>query len=68
MSNQLQKVFGQVNNLNAFDAIRVSISSPERIRSWSFGEVKKLCQVLTSKLPNWKTDTHLNHPDKEREQ
>lgn len=41
MSNQLQKIFGQVNNLNSFDAIRVSISSPERIRSWSFGEVKK---------------------------
>lgn len=41
MANQLQKIFGQVNNLNNFDAIRVSISSPERIRSWSFGEVKK---------------------------
>ncbi len=41
MSSQLQRIFGQVNNLNSFDAIRVSISSPERIRSWSFGEVKK---------------------------
>ena len=41
MSNQLQKVFRQVSNLNTFDAIRVSISSPERIRSWSVGEVKK---------------------------
>lgn len=41
MANQLQKMFGQISNLNNFDAIRVSISSPERIRSWSFGEVKK---------------------------
>ncbi len=41
MANQLQKVFGQVSNLNTFDSIKVSISSPERIRSWSFGEVKK---------------------------
>jgi len=41
MANQLQKMFGQVSNLNNFDAIKVSISSPERIRSWSFGEVKK---------------------------
>lgn len=41
MANQLQKMFGQVSSLNNFDAIRVSISSPERIRSWSFGEVKK---------------------------
>jgi DNA-directed RNA polymerase subunit beta' len=24
-----------------FDSIRVSIASPEKIRSWSFGEVKK---------------------------
>ncbi|MDR2766546.1 MAG: DNA-directed RNA polymerase subunit beta' [Holosporaceae bacterium] len=30
-----------MNNLNNFDAIRVSISSPQRIRSWSFGEIKK---------------------------
>ena len=41
MANQLQKIFGEVSNLNSFDAIKVSISSPERIRSWSFGEVKK---------------------------
>lgn len=41
MANQLQKIFGQVSNLNSFDAIKVSISSPDRIRSWSFGEVKK---------------------------
>lgn len=41
MASQLQKMFGQVSNLNNFDAIKVSISSPERIRSWSFGEVKK---------------------------
>ncbi|GHT92716.1 DNA-directed RNA polymerase subunit beta' [Alphaproteobacteria bacterium] len=41
MANQLQKIFGQISNLNSFDSIKVSISSPERIRSWSFGEVKK---------------------------
>lgn len=41
MVDQLQKVFGQISSLNNFDAIKVSISSPDRIRSWSFGEVKK---------------------------
>ena len=41
MANQLQKIFGQVSDLNNFDSIKVSIASPERIRSWSFGEVKK---------------------------
>ncbi|MDR0677563.1 MAG: DNA-directed RNA polymerase subunit beta' [Holosporaceae bacterium] len=40
--NQLQKIFGQpISDLNSFDTIKVSISSPERIKSWSFGEVKK---------------------------
>ena len=41
MVGQLQRMFNQVGNLNGFDAIKISISSPERIRSWSFGEVKK---------------------------
>ncbi|MDR1362329.1 MAG: DNA-directed RNA polymerase subunit beta' [Holosporaceae bacterium] len=41
MPNQLQKVLGQISDLNNFDSIRISISSPDRIRSWSFGEVKK---------------------------
>jgi DNA-directed RNA polymerase subunit beta' len=37
----LEKVFGQVSNPNSFGEIKISIASPERIRSWSFGEVKK---------------------------
>jgi DNA-directed RNA polymerase subunit beta' len=41
MVSQLQKVLGPISNLNNFDAIRVSVSSPQRIRSWSFGEIKK---------------------------
>ena len=41
MVGQLQRMFNQVGNLNSFDAIKISISSPERIRSWAFGEVKK---------------------------
>lgn len=41
MVGQLQRMFNHVGNLNSFDAIKISISSPERIRSWSFGEVKK---------------------------
>ena len=39
--NELMKVFGQVSGTQQFDHIRISIASPERIRSWSFGEVKK---------------------------
>ncbi len=38
--NELTKIFGQPNT-QQFDKIRISIASPERIRSWSFGEIKK---------------------------
>jgi len=31
----------QVQEPQSFDEIRISIASPERIRSWSFGEIKK---------------------------
>src|SRR3984957_6168094 len=39
--NELMNVFGQVSAPQNFDQIRISIASPERIRSWSFGEIKK---------------------------
>ncbi len=39
--NELTKVFGQVRGAQQFDLIRIAIASPERIRSWSFGEIKK---------------------------
>jgi len=39
--NELMKIFGQVSGTQAFDQIKISIASPERIRSWSFGEIKK---------------------------
>ena len=31
----------ELSNNNEFDLIKISIASPEKIRSWSFGEVKK---------------------------
>ncbi|MBL4908396.1 MAG: DNA-directed RNA polymerase subunit beta', partial [Sneathiella sp.] len=34
-------LFGQPQGTQAFDEIRISIASPERIRSWSYGEIKK---------------------------
>ena len=41
MSNMLQKIFGQIENKEQFDALRITIASPEEILSWSHGEVKK---------------------------
>ncbi|MCC7260220.1 MAG: DNA-directed RNA polymerase subunit beta', partial [Alphaproteobacteria bacterium] len=39
--NELMNLFGQLSGSQQFDEIRISIASPEKIRSWSFGEVKK---------------------------
>src|SRR5712675_2324971 len=39
--NELMNIFGQVSGPQSFDQIRIAIASPERIRSWSFGEIKK---------------------------
>ncbi|HJL92780.1 MAG TPA: DNA-directed RNA polymerase subunit beta' [Woeseiaceae bacterium] len=37
----LLNLFKHQNPANEFDAIRISLTSPEKVRSWSFGEVKK---------------------------
>ena len=39
--NELMNIFGPVRKTEDFDQIRISIASPERIRSWSNGEIKK---------------------------
>ncbi|MEW6313915.1 MAG: DNA-directed RNA polymerase subunit beta' [Pseudomonadota bacterium] len=37
----LLDLFKQVTQEEEFDAIKISLASPEKIRSWSYGEVKK---------------------------
>src|SRR3979411_149089 len=37
----LLELFKQVQQTEEFDAIRIGLASPEKIRSWSYGEVKK---------------------------
>ncbi|MBN9413700.1 MAG: DNA-directed RNA polymerase subunit beta' [Candidatus Paracaedimonas acanthamoebae] len=39
--NNLMNIFGQVKTAANFDHLKISIASPEKIRSWSYGEVKK---------------------------
>ena len=41
MSKMLQKIFGQIDTKEQFDALRITIASPEEILSWSKGEVTK---------------------------
>lgn len=40
MQRNLQRI-QQPDSTSGFDGIRISIASPEEVRSWSFGEVKK---------------------------
>src|SRR4051794_37110381 len=37
----LLELFKQVQQDEEFDAIKIGLASPEKIRSWSYGEVKK---------------------------
>ena len=37
----LLDLFKQVQKEETFDAIKIGLASPEKIRSWSYGEVKK---------------------------
>ena len=41
MNQEIMNVFNMQSNVPVFDQIRVSIASPEKIRSWSYGEMKK---------------------------
>jgi DNA-directed RNA polymerase subunit beta' len=41
MNNDIMNIFGQPQGTQSFDQIKISVASPEQIRSWSFGEVKK---------------------------
>jgi len=38
---EVANVFGKPANAQTFDEIKISIASPEKIRSWSYGEIKK---------------------------
>jgi len=39
--NELMQIFGQPQTTQSFDEMKISIASPEQIRSWSYGEIKK---------------------------
>lgn len=41
MNQEVANLFNPRAKAPSFDSIRISIASPDRIRSWSFGEIKK---------------------------
>ena len=49
----LTNLFKNNNQTLNFDQIKISVSSPEQIRSWSFGEIKNQ-KLLITELSNLK--------------
>ena len=41
MNNDVMNIFNPAAEGPSFDRIRIALASPEKILSWSFGEVKK---------------------------
>ena len=41
MNKELINIFNQNQGIQSFDSIKISIASPDQIRSLSFGEIKK---------------------------
>ena len=43
MEKSLSKNFDNQSNIqeNNFDSIKITLASPEKIKSWSYGEIKK---------------------------
>ena len=41
MNQEVLNIFNPVQAAPTFDQIRISLASPDKIRSWSFGEIKK---------------------------
>src|ERR1700744_308942 len=41
MNQEVLNIFNPVQVAPTFDQIRIALASPEKIRSWSFGEIKK---------------------------
>ena len=41
MNQEVMNVFNPQTQAQSFDHLKISIASPEKILSWSFGEIKK---------------------------
>ena len=41
MNQEIMNLFNPTTPAQVFDQIRISIASPEKILSWSYGEIKK---------------------------
>ena len=58
MEKNLTKNFDNQNitQENNFDSIKITLASPDKIKSWSFGEIKNQKQLIIELLDQRKTD------------
>ena len=47
MNRELVNIFNQNQGIKTFNSLKISIASPEDVRSWSFGAIKKPEPTLT---------------------
>ena len=50
MNQEVMNLFNAPVPAQVFDSIRISLASPEKILSWSFGEIKKPETILVPTL------------------
>ena len=50
MNHEVMNIFNPQASQQAFDQIKISIASPEKIMSWSYGEIKNPKPSITGRL------------------
>ena len=58
MKKELTNLFknSEISEAQNFSSIKITLASPEKIKSWSFGEIKNLKQLIIEHLGPKKMD------------
>ena len=56
MNKNISRLFKQEPLEQRFSKIKITLASPEKIKSWSFGEIKNLKQLIIEHLDLKKMD------------
>ena len=52
MSKEITDIFknSEISEAQNFNSIKITLASPEKIKSWTYGEIKNLKQLITEHL------------------
>jgi len=53
MNQEVMNIFNPAQEGPTFDRIKISLASPEKILSWSFGEIRKPETINASAVSVW---------------